>query len=222
MFSPQDDYSAEDLGDEIVGLQLKCGKGGIYTLDGVQITIGPDGFEFTAFPSTAKWGFIKWVDRFPVNKQLYNWFDRPPNFEPLPDEDWSRYTGCYGVAEDGQLLTFTSALGLRKTLKNVITQYKARGQRLLPVCTLATKPRGDEYGNIDPILAISGWKDISVCAELFPGLIAMPRLAAPSTAPANAPAAIAPSRQGPPATEAPPPAEDDVNLSRAIDDDIPF
>ena len=78
MFSPQDDYSADDLGDEIVGLPLKCGKGGIYTLDEVPIRTGPDGFEFYGLPEHGQVGLYQVEGPLP-RQQAALQLVRPPS-----------------------------------------------------------------------------------------------------------------------------------------------
>jgi hypothetical protein len=38
---------------------MKCGKGGIFALDGVPIPTGPDSFRFTPLVSTAAFGRVR-------------------------------------------------------------------------------------------------------------------------------------------------------------------
>lgn len=117
-------------------------------------------------------------------------------------------------------LTFTGAYGPWRTIKNLASQYLIKGGRFLPTCSLSTRPRGDEHGNTDPVFNIVAWRDARELAELFPGLVAMPGLAAPATALANAPAAIRKLQTV--SSGAPPIDADDHNVRREIDDDIPF
>jgi hypothetical protein len=203
---------------------MKCGKGGIFTLDGVQIPTGPDGFTFTALASTAAYGWVRYENDFPVEKELRLFADGFPRFgEELP-EGWSWSSWLLGAGADGQMLTFTGAYGPWKTLKNLVSQYLIKGGLFVPTCTVSTRPRGDEHNNVDPVFNINGWKNAREFAELFPGLVEMPRLAAPATALMAAPASID-GTVGAPRTVtsvAPPVDESDHNFARAIDDDIPF
>jgi hypothetical protein len=228
--SLREDYNTDGLAGEIIGLHLESPKGA-WQIGDEKIAIGPDGFKFTFFAPTARWGRILWVDERPADKVLHKYSDGFPVYEELP-EGWSHHTMVYGAAADGQLLTFTSAYGARKTFKNVIQQYLARGRRLFPTCNLATKPRGDQYGNIDPVLNISGWVSVNSFADIFPGLVEAIQLV-PATAPVEAPEKLrAPDTEAQAARrpllvvtsgrEAPPIAEDDGRRGPDPDDVCPF
>jgi hypothetical protein len=108
--TPTTEY--EELIDDIVGSHLKCAKGN-GTLDDAPIETGPDGFRVTIFAPTAQHGRIKWVDHRPVDKVLCKYSDGFPVWEEMPD-GWNAYTCFQGSAPNGELLTFTSALGARK------------------------------------------------------------------------------------------------------------
>jgi hypothetical protein len=169
----------EELIDDIVGSHLKCSKGN-WTLDDSPIETGPDGFRVTILVPTARHGRIKWVDHRRVDRVLQKYSDCDPDFEKLP-EGWNALTCFQGVTDNGELLTFTSAYGARKSLKNAIQQYRFRGKRAFPVCSLATKPRGDINNNIDPVFKIVDWVNVSTFAEFFPEFAERPQLEAPPT-----------------------------------------
>ena len=181
MSHSSEDYNAGGLAGEIIGLHLDCPKG-LWQVGGEKIETG---FHFTFFAPTAMWGRILWVDSWPVDKVLHKYSDGWPIYEELPP-GWSHHTMAYGASADGQLVTFTSAYGARKTFKNVIQQYLARGKRAFPVCALSTRPRNDQYGNIDPVLNIMDWLNASSFADTFPGIVEASKLA-PPTAPVEAP-----------------------------------
>jgi hypothetical protein len=205
----------EELIDDIVGSHLKCSKGN-WTLDDSPIETGPDGFRLTIFAPTAQHGRIKWVDGHPRGKVLQKYSDGLPTYEEMP-EGWNGYTVFQGISNSGELLTFTSALGVRKTLKNVIQQFRFRGKRAFPTCTLGTKPRGDAHNNVDPVFTILNWVDVSTFSEFFPEIAERSQLAAPSAQLPPPPktiddllAADSHSEPGKPRVEPP------------IDDEIPF
>ena len=157
----------ETHADDIVGLHLKCSKGQ-WSIDDEKIDdIGKDGFRFTALPATARWGRIKWVDGLPVDKVTQLYSDGYPDWEELPP-GWEAYTGMQGLTLGEEVLTFTSAFGARKTIKNLLGQYDFRRGRQLPVCTLGTRPRNDEFGNVDPVLRIASWTNPSDFADILP------------------------------------------------------
>jgi hypothetical protein len=161
---------------EVLGQHLKCGKGGIFTLDGAQIPTGPDGFRFTALAGTAAYGRVRFEDDFPVERNLRLFGDSFPRYgEELPD-GWSWASWMLGVGADDQLLTFTGAYGPWRTLRNLFSQYLIRGAVMLPVCALSTRPRGDVHNNVDPIFNIVAWRDAAALAESFPGLVTAERL----------------------------------------------
>jgi hypothetical protein len=214
--------SPNDVSDRIVGLPLRCGKQG-WTLDGERIEDGPQGFRVTVIATTAKWGRLQWVDRRVTDRVLHLYSDGfPPDWEEIP-VGWDAYTGFQGIGADGDLLTFTGGgFGARRTVENLITQYQFRGRRHFPICTLASKPRGDAYNNVDPILRVvagpDGWVSVDKFADMLPPelLIAAPRQALlPEPEAPTAP-------ELPPPNDAPPIDENDGNLARAIDDDTPF
>ncbi len=191
MSSSYDDDYTEDLDGELVGGHLHFnGKTGVCDLNKTPVIIGPDGKRFTPFPETAQWGFMLFEDGVPTDKQIFNWLERRPNYE-APPPGWAHLTRCVGVIE-GQLATATSALSLRTTLRNVITQWKARGRLVVPKCWISTVPRNDDYGNIDFAFNFSetDWIDYSVYARMFPGLVRTPR-AASLTGPGVTPASLA-------------------------------
>jgi hypothetical protein len=164
----------EEAIDDIVGSHLKCSKGN-WTLDDSPIETGPDGFRVTIFAPTAQHGRMRWVDGHPDGKVLQKYSDGFPTFEKMP-EGWNAYTVFQGISNSGELLTFTSALGARKTLKNAIQQFRFRGGRAFPICTLDTKPRGDAHSNIDPVFKIVDWVNVNTFAEFFPELAQSSRL----------------------------------------------
>lgn len=168
----------------IVGLHLKCAKGN-WTLGGEPLDTGPDGFRFVAIPATARWGRIKWVDGLPVDQATQLYSDGCPGHGELPD-GWDAYTSMQGITSDSEeVLTFTSAYGGRATIKNLLGQYEFHRRRKFPVCALATRPRGDEFGNVDPLLRIVGWVSTSDFAGILPPeLIEAPAIEAKPAAPA--------------------------------------
>jgi hypothetical protein len=201
----------EDLNDNIIGQHLKCSKGE-WTLDDAKIETGPNGFRVTILPPTAMHGRVKWVDHRPVEKMLNKYDDGFPPWDKLPD-GWSAYTCFQGLAPNGELLTFTSAYGARKTLKNVITQYQFRRRRQFPICTLGTKPRGDVNGNVDPVFRIVEWVNAADFSEFFPGLAGSPAISPRTAAVLPAPMAQAPRPMTP---------EPDPFAGADLDDVIPF
>jgi hypothetical protein len=97
--------------------------------------------------------------------QLYS--DGYPDWEELPP-GWEAYTGLQGLTLGGEVLTFTSAFGARKTVKNLLGQYDFRRGRQFPVCTLSTRPRGDEFNTIDPVFRIASWVNASDFVDILP------------------------------------------------------
>jgi hypothetical protein len=205
----------------IIGLHMKCAKS-VWTLDGERLKIGADGFSFTALPSTAVWGQQRWLDGHPVDPILHKYSDGFPDYEKLPG-GWDAYTGINGLTLGGEVLTFTSAYGARATIKNLFTQYQFRRMRQFPICTLATKPRGDAFENIDPVFRIAGWKNAHDFADVLP-----PELieAAPAAAQQlSGPSIIVTSAiQRDPRRDAPrdeaPPVEDDTGEGPSPFDDV--
>jgi hypothetical protein len=209
----------EEPTEDIVGLHLKCAKG-TWSYDDEKIETGPTGFQFTVLPPTAQHGRVKWVEGHPVAKALRKYDECDPGWEELP-EGWSAYTSVLGIDTKGELLTFTSAYGARKTLKNIITQYRFRRRRQFPVCTLDTRPRGDANGNIDPVFKIVDWVNASDFADIFPEVAdERPQLTAASGA---APSAAPEMQEGAPVPRPPITVTSGLaQLSAPPSDDEPF
>jgi hypothetical protein len=170
-----------------------------------------------AFPGLVE-AALRYVDDFPVEKSLELFVERFPNYgEKLPDGwSWSSWLLCVGP--DDQLFTFTGPYGAWKTLKNVVSQYLIKVGQSLPTCTFSTRPRGDDYNNIDPVFNVMAdcWKDARVFAQSFPGLIAMPQLGLAAPEAKKQLSAPVPKPVSEPAGPRP------FAPVGAIDDDIPF
>ena len=214
--------SVERVHGDIVGAHGKLTKG-IFYLDGLQTNIGPNGFRFTMLCDTAVHGRVLWVDNRKEDEVLYRYADQDPRFEDLP-ERWSAYTGFQGVTDSGELFTFTSAFGARKTIKNILTQYHFRQRRRYPVCTIDTKLRPkDPNGTIDPVFRICSWVSVNDFRELL-GL--EPETPALTYDKPSEPRLQSFLRDAPPALEEPPPNwEDDYGgggVGGEVDDEEPI
>jgi hypothetical protein len=169
-FSPSD-YNGPPPG-EVISPHIKCSKGH-WNRDGVMMKTGPDGAQVTVLMPSASHGRILFGEggESVVDKVLKLYSDGYPRFGDELPEGWSIVTMAYVVTDDDQLGTFTGPYGARRTMKHLYDQYLARGGRMLPVCTLNTRPRGDVNANIDPVFDIVAWKDAGLFREMFPGLI---------------------------------------------------
>jgi hypothetical protein len=172
------EYTQEPVDDDLVGAFLKCAKG-VWSLDDEGIETGPDGFRLTILTPTAKHGRVKWENGRIVARVLHKYSEGDPSWEEMPD-GWNAYTTFQGIAED-ELLTFkSSSYGARRALKNVIAQYRFRGGRQFPICTLGKKQRkNDPNGNFDPVFRIRGWVPIGDFADILPEAADRRRLEAP-------------------------------------------
>jgi hypothetical protein len=67
----------------------------------------------------------------------------------------------------GCLGTFTSSSwGGHYAVAALVPQYRMQGQTKYPVVELETKERGDQYGNVDPVLKIVDWAPKSAFAAI--------------------------------------------------------
>jgi hypothetical protein len=205
MENRQDTNESFDL---IVGGFLKCPKGR-WLLDDVEIATGPDGVRATLLLSTSRHGCVRFDKSGetvrPIVTGLKRFADCDPSRERLPN-GLSPYTITQGLI-GGELFTFAaSSWGARKSFKKVIDQHRYVHPREFPIVTLGTRLTGDANDNVAPTFKPVAWIPISD----FAGMLAptAPELPKPSVTAA--------------ADEAPPIDDYDDNLSRTIDDSIPF
>jgi hypothetical protein len=86
---------------------------------------------------------------------------------------WNPYTAVLAVRADekalGELVTFTSASwGGRNAFQKLVNPYRLKQRLQFPICELATRDRGDENRNIDPVFKIVAWSDCGNFADLLP------------------------------------------------------
>jgi hypothetical protein len=206
---------------EIVGMHLKHAKAN-WTLDGEKLKTGPDGFTFTALPGTGVWGRQLWSDHRPIEQEIQRYIDGRPDYEKVP-EGWTAFTGLNGLTLGCEVMTFTGSFGARATVKNLFTQYQFRGCRQFPVVYLDSKPRGDEFENIDPVFKFSSWVNALDFANVLPPeMIEVAPLITTDSAPPRAITKREPQRVEARREEAPPPTDDDARGGPNWDDDVPF
>jgi hypothetical protein len=193
--------------DLIVGGFLKCAKGR-WCLDDVEIKTGPDGVQPTILMSTARHGRVRFdtggdVVR-PVVSDLKRYADCDPPQGKLP-LGLCPYTIVQCLI-DGELATFAaSSWGARKAFKRLYDTHRYVRPREFPTVSLGTRRTGDANDNVAPTFHPEAWVPAASFFAILPGATEKPQLA--PTAPIEA---------------LPPIAEDDHNLGRIIDDDIPF
>ncbi|HEX3496736.1 MAG TPA: hypothetical protein VHT02_06115 [Methylocella sp.] len=193
--------AADQIGG-IEGLHLRCSKGR-WTADDIPM----DGAKIVVIVPTLATGIIKWLDGKPAERRVGRVADGCISKPVPPDDTWNPYAECSVVFIDdehrGAPGTYTtSAWGGYFSITKLLRPYSRT--RTYPVCTLATKPRGDTNGNIDPVFVITGWANPAD----FPGYGPAPQLA-----PANpAPKLTYENRRDPPAVE----------TAELISDEIPF
>jgi hypothetical protein len=86
--------------------------------------------------------------------------------------------------EDGLICTFSSSSWGGKTLfEGLAVQYQMRNQQAYPVVKLSSRPRGDQFGTIDPMFLIDGWVPASQFAAITGGEPEQKALAAPDPGP---------------------------------------
>jgi hypothetical protein len=79
-------------------------------------------------------------------------------FGPSPGAGYQRHTSIMLVDSVGCLGTFTSSSwGGHTAVAGLLPQYLMQKRRAFPICELRTKPRGDQFGNIDPVFRVVGW-----------------------------------------------------------------
>lgn len=128
---------------------------------------------------------------------------------------WNVYTRFYGmrVNKDGATspITFTStSSGGRFAVEAPYRRWEAGKRRQMPVCSLHSRERNDEYGNHNPVFKIETWVPASrfMPADDLLQIESKPEAAKPAEAPMRG--AIDPT-----ATEV-------GRLSKIIDDKLPF
>jgi hypothetical protein len=132
---------------------IKCAKGHWHADN--DIIPDPENFRVAVVMPSMEAGEIEWRDSKPfyVSKQLVSKAGIPDGVSA----GRSPYTSVLLLIEETGLLgTFTSSSwGGRTACVNLIAQYRMN-KSAFPIVTLGTKPRGDMYGNVDPILKIIG------------------------------------------------------------------
>ena len=129
--------------------------------------------------------------------------DRAPNREAPLTEGFNPMTEVLTVIMDekrrGQLATFQGAnYGARRAFEGLIKPYLRKGKSAFPVVELASREKGDEYGNYEPVFTIVNWAG----RELFPDLLETNTLPAPASSDA---ARLAPATAAAPAAPLPRP-----------------
>jgi hypothetical protein len=134
--------------------------------------------------TTWEGGEIRFGDDHKV-KELHKHLVAEHGLYGKPQPGYSRHTSVMVVDTNGCLGTFTStSFGGGSALEDLIPQYRMQQKRSFPICSLATKDRGDQYGNIDPVFPIVGWASRSKFdAILGPEPEEKPAIAAPEPKP---------------------------------------
>jgi hypothetical protein len=190
---------AGDMDNGIIGAHLKCSKGH-WSLDDRDIDNA--GLRICVIMPSAVTGQVLWQDRKIAERDIGRIHDgyAPPREIRL---GWNPYTSFLCVRADekalGELLTFTSSSwGGRNAFQKLVNPYRLKQRRQFPICELATRERGDENRNVDPLFKIVGWSDCGNFADLLP-----------------------PPDKEPQAIEFRP-AVEQQRTAELIDDDIPF
>jgi hypothetical protein len=237
----------DDNFDLILGAFLKCAKGH-WTFKGLEIPIGPNGVKPLLLMSTARHGFVEFVKDGDVTRPIVTGLRRYSECDPprgkAPDGK-TPYTIVQGIIEE-QLATFAAAsYGAQKSFKELVDTWRVLYPDGLPIVSLGTRPSGDVNDNVAPTFTPVKWvsADKSSWLPALSGEVGSPAVAAPiapiEAAPALKPKPLivvttgkveagepaigfAPKAEAVPNEMPPPIAEDDDNLRREIDDDIPF
>jgi hypothetical protein len=176
----------QHLADEVnasEGDLLECKKGK-WTINGIPCATEFDGIRLALFLQTVKTGNQLWKDKRVVERNVGLVTD---GFRPVkcqPGE--SVYVDVLGAIVNDKgvegVATFRSgSWGAWYAITSLIKAFCTRGRQSVPICTLDTKPRGDENGTIDPAFRVIGWWSPGVFEERL-GLVLTPPAESPMIA----------------------------------------
>jgi hypothetical protein len=144
-----------------VGLPLDCKKGR-WKYDGGDPQPGE---RFVVLKKSWQDGQIQFEDQ--RVKEIKTYLVVEQGLWGKAEPGWSKYTAVMVVNKLGCIGTFTSSsYGGHYAVAALVPQYRMQGQRSYPIVELETKERGDQYGNIDPVLKIVGWAPKSAFAAI--------------------------------------------------------